>query len=167
MDEPPSGVSTMARGLLFLRSEKNPKERISPMKAMPLVQKFMTPMPHTIEANSGLLQANERMTHNGIRHLPVMKDGRLVGVVSDRDVALAASHFAAGTKRTVEDVMIPKPYVVRPDASLDRVVGEMAEKKYGSVLIEQENGKVVGIFTAVDAMRVLHEVLREHYKGHD
>lgn len=137
------------------------------MKMMPLIQKFMTPMPHTIDAASALTQANERMTHNGIRHLPVTKQGVLVGVVSDRDVALAASHFASETKRTVEDVMIPKPYVVRPDAPLDRVVGEMADKKYGSALIEQENGKIVGIFTAVDGLRVLHEVLREHYKGHD
>lgn len=137
------------------------------MKMMPLIQKFMTPMPHTIEASSALLQANERMIHNGIRHLPVMKEGKLVGVVSDRDVALAASLFAEGTKRTVEDVMIPKPYVVRPEAPLDRVVAEMADKKYGSALIEQENGKVVGIFTAVDGLRVLQDVLREHYKGHD
>ncbi len=41
----------------------------------------------------------------------------------------------------------------------------MAEHKHGSAIVQQENGKVVGIFTAIDGLRVLADVLKEHYKG--
>lgn len=104
------------------------------------------------------------MSELHIRHLPVLQGGKLVGVLTERDVNLASSLMGAADMK-VDDVMMPMTYTVRPDAPLNRVVAEMAERKYGSAIVQQENGKVVGIFTAVDGLRCLADVLREHYRG--
>lgn len=133
------------------------------MKAIPKVQKYMTPMPHTIGNDIPLKTAMNMMRENHFRHLPVQKGGKLVGVLTDRDVKLA-SGFGKDSDFTVEDVMSPDPYTCDPDASLDQVVTEMAEHKYGCAIVTQSNGKVVGIFTATDGLRVLGEVLLANFK---
>ena len=103
------------------------------------------------------------MRSHRIRHLPVQHAGQLVGILTDRDVKLATS-FASPENFKVEDVMTPDPYTIGPKAALDQVVLEMAEHKYGCAVIQQDNGKVVGIFTATDGLRVLGEVLDSHYR---
>lgn len=139
-------------------------EGTNAMKTMPQIQKVMTSMPHTIGADIPLIKAKEMMSSHSFRHLPVQQGGKLVGILTERDISLASS-FKGSAEMKVEDVMMPMVFAVRPEASLDHVVAEMAEHKYGCAVIEQGNGKVVGIFTAVDAMRTLSEILKEHYKG--
>jgi acetoin utilization protein AcuB len=133
------------------------------MKQMPTIQKYMTPMPHSIGAKITIPEAQSMMREYRIRHLPVKDGGKLVGIITDRDVKLASA-FADVAKLTVDEVMSQDPYTVSPDAPLDRIVSEMAEKKYGSAIIQQDNGKVVGIFTAVDALVALSETLNAFYK---
>jgi acetoin utilization protein AcuB len=134
------------------------------MKQMPQIQKFMTAMPHTIGRDLPIDKALTLMRQHRIRHLPVLEGGDLIGMLSDRDVKLASGFDTTGALK-VEEVMTLDPFCVLPDASLDRVVFEMAEHKYGCVVVRQGNGKVVGIFTAVDAMRVLGETLEMFYKN--
>ncbi len=133
------------------------------MKSMPLIQKYMTSMPHTIGADQTIKTAKKMMSEYGIRHLPVLKGSELVGLLSDRDVSLAGN-FEGSADTKVDDVMMTMTYSVKPDAPLNHVASEMAERKYGSAIVKQENGKIVGIFTAVDALRVLSDVLTEHYR---
>lgn len=133
------------------------------MKQMPQIQKFMTPMPHSVGLNIPVKTAFSMMREHRIRHLPVQEGGKLVGVLTDRDVKLASS-FSGPGDLTVEDVMTPDPYTVAPELSLDQVVTEMAEHKYGCAIVRQDNGKVVGIFTTTDGMRVLGEMLGSHYR---
>ena len=132
------------------------------MKQMPQIQKFMTPMPQTIGRTIHIKKALSTMREFSIRHLPVQEGGRLVGVLTDRDLKLATS-FGKVDELTVDDVMSSDPYTVKPEAPLDVVVLEMAEHKYGCAIVQQENGKVVGIFTAVDGLRVLGEQLESFY----
>lgn len=132
------------------------------MKTMPQIQRYMTAMPHTIGKQIPVKKALEIMREFNVRHLPVQDGGHLVGVLSDRDIKLAAS-FQGADEMTVEDVMSPDPYRVEPTILLDTVVQEMAEHKYGCAIVEQENGKIVGIFTATDGLRVLGEVLDKNY----
>lgn len=133
------------------------------MKQMPMIEKYMTAMPHTINAQLPMQEAVKLMNSHGIRHLPVQDGGRLVGVLTDRDVKLASS-FTDADKLRVEDVMTNDPYTTQPQSALDEVVDEMAEKKFGCAVVLQENGRVVGIFTANDGLRVLGEVLRNNFK---
>jgi acetoin utilization protein AcuB len=135
----------------------------SKMKQIPMIQKFMTAMPHTVGKDIPLKSALNLMREYQIRHLPVQDGGRLVGILTDRDLKLAAS-FQGSNAMTVEDVMTPDPFTVRPDAPVNHVALEMAEHKYGCAIVEQRNGKVVGIFTATDGLRVLAETLAANYK---
>jgi acetoin utilization protein AcuB len=133
------------------------------MKQMPKVEKVMTTMPHTIGKSIPLKKALELMRTHQIRHLPVQEESHLVGILTDRDIKLASAFQGPG-ELTVEDVMTPDPFTVPPTASLDSVVEEMAEHKYGCAVVKQANGKVVGIFTAVDGLRYLSQVMREYFK---
>ena len=133
------------------------------MKRMPQIQKHMTPMPHTIGVDIPLKEALGMMREYNIRHLPVQSAGHLVGVLTDRDVKLASS-FKGSSDFKVEEVMSPDPYTVAPEVPLDHVVMEMASHKYGCAIVRQNNGKIVGIFTAVDGLRVLGEFLKANFK---
>jgi acetoin utilization protein AcuB len=133
------------------------------MKQMPQVQKYMTSMPHTIGRDIPIKTALGMMREHHFRHLPVQDGGKLVGVLTDRDVKLA-SGFADEHGLTVEDVMTPEPFTVEPETPLNHVVSEMAEHKYGCAIVTQKNGKVVGILTAVDGLRILSDLLNQFYK---
>ena len=134
------------------------------MKQMPEIQKFMTSMPHTIGQDIPIKKALEMMREYQVRHLPVLTGSKLVGILTDRDLKLAAS-FKDATSLLVGDVMSLDPFTVLPEAPLNRVVSEMAEHKYGSAVVQQANGKVVGIFTAVDGLRVLADQLDAFYRA--
>jgi acetoin utilization protein AcuB len=133
------------------------------MKQMPKIEKVMTPMPYTVDGSASIKYALQLMREHRIRHLPVLNLGEVVGIITDRDIKLA-SGFQGSEKIVVEDVMTPHPYIVKPQAPLDAVASEMAEHKYGCAIVRQENGAMVGIFTAVDALRCLSDTMREHYR---
>ncbi len=134
------------------------------MKAIPTVQKYMTYVPKSIGVDQPLSQAREFMRKLHIRHLPVLKGGELVGIITDRDVnlVLGFNGVDASTLK-VEEAYTPDPYFTKPDALLSEVVAQMAEKKYGCALVV-DNGKLVGIFTEVDAYKALSELLETRLK---
>ncbi len=128
-------------------------------KAIPTIQKFMTTTPHSVGPDQPLSVAHRMMHDHKIRHLPVLSGGQLVGMITERDVALiGAMKGVEQTSTTVEDAMSTSVYSVHPDAPLDEVAMAMAEHKYGSAVVIQ-NAKVVGVFTTVDACRALAELL--------
>jgi len=128
---------------------------------VPAIQKYMTTTPHTIGSEQTIARASAVMAEHGIRHLPVLHGGRLLGILTDRDIKLIETFRDVNPNEiTVEEAMTERPYTVAPDAPLDEVVQAMADKKYGSAVISA-NHKVVGIFTTVDACAALAYLLRE------
>jgi acetoin utilization protein AcuB len=128
-------------------------------KPIPTIAKFMTPSPHSIGAEQTLARAQAVMLEHKIRHLPVLHGGKLVGLVTDRDVHLVESLKDVDPRLvTVSDAMAHTVYSVSPEAPLDQVVAEMGARKYGSAVVMQ-NDKVVGIFTTVDVCRAFAELL--------
>jgi acetoin utilization protein AcuB len=126
-----------------------------------LVRTFMTPSPHTVGRQQSLRVARSLMREHHIRHLPVLDGGKLVGVLSERDLGVAEGLSAADPAAiTVEEAMTAATYVVAPDAPLETVAAEMAELKLGSAVV-MEAGHVVGVFTSVDALTALVTLLRE------
>jgi len=122
---------------------------------VPPIERYMTITPHTIGAEEPLDRAMEVMKTHGIRHLPVLRDTRLVGIVSDRDLqVLAAIRGLDRSDLTVADAMTSDVITVAPDVGLDKVATLMAERKAGSAVIMQDQ-RVVGIFTTVDGMAAL------------
>ncbi|MEY4616155.1 MAG: hypothetical protein RJB66_1115 [Pseudomonadota bacterium] len=135
------------------------------MKAIPTIQKYMTPMPHTIGSDQNLKKAHELMREYRIRHLPVLKGGKLVGILTDRDLALVESLKDVNPETVpVEDACTPDPYIVSPQSKLNDVCDEMARHKYGSTLIV-DNNKLVGVFTWVDALNAFSDLLETRLKG--
>lgn len=123
------------------------------------VERFMTPHPHTIGMDQSLAKAHEMMRNHQIRHLPVLHGGKLVGIVSQRDLHLMETFGAIDQEKvTVEEAMTTEVYVVEPTTHLAEVARTMAEHRFGSCVV-MIAGKVVGVFTMVDAARALSEVL--------
>ncbi len=134
-------------------------------KADPTIQKYMTVQPHSIEPAKSLEDALELMKKYKIRHLPVVRGEKVVGILSDRDIKLVSGFEEVDTAEiTVADVCVTKPYVVSPDTPLSDAAEEMASKHYGSAVVVQ-NDKLVGIFTTVDACRALAAVIRLRHRG--
>lgn len=123
----------------------------------------MTTTPFSIEANQNLAIANGLMHEKSVRHLPVMRDGVLIGILTDRDLKLALGIQGVDpTKTLVQEIAVDAPFITSPDSPVDQVVHHMAEKRIGSALVVQ-NHKLVGIFTSTDALRILGEVLQERH----
>jgi acetoin utilization protein AcuB len=128
-------------------------------KPIPPVRKYMTTSPHSIGRTQTLATAHEMMREHAFRHLPVLEGGKLVGVLTLRDLHVVETLRDVDPKKvTVEEAMTTDVYAVSPDAPLDEVAAEMAEHKYGSTIVMQ-NGNVVGVFTTVDACKALHDLL--------
>lgn len=129
-------------------------------KPIPTIQKFMTTSPHSIGVEQPLSRAHTMMREHGIRHLPVLHGGKLLGMLTERDLRLVESLAGVDpTKVKVEDAMSNVVYSVGPETPLDEVVATMGEHKYGSAVVMQ-NDKVVGIFTTVDVCRALADLLQ-------
>jgi len=134
------------------------------MKAIPHIQKYMTYVPKSIGYDQTIAQASEFMRKLHLRHLPVLKGGQLVGILTDRDINLVLSFKDAdAATMKVEEAYTPDPYFTSPDAPLNEVVAHMADKKYGCALVV-DNGKLVGIFTETDAYKALSELLETRLK---
>src|SRR4051812_33983675 len=119
------------------------------------IREYMTPSPHTIGAEQTLTVASELMRKHKIRHLPVLRGGSIVGILSQRDVALISGLPSVDPAEVpVEDAMSEEVYSVRAETPLDEVAATMAAHKYGAALIV-ERDHVVGVFTTVDALHAL------------
>jgi acetoin utilization protein AcuB len=128
-------------------------------KPIPTVQKYMTTSPHTAGVEQTLAYAHAMLREHKIRHLPVLRGGDLVGMLTERDLALIETlKDVDPSKIAIEDAMSASVYAVSPEAPLDEVVTEMASKRYGSAVVVQ-NHKVVGILTNVDVCSALAELL--------
>ncbi len=128
-------------------------------KPIPSIQKYMTTTPHTINQEQTIDKAKKMMGDFNIRHLPVLDGGKIVGLLSDRDIHLIESLAGVNPLEVkIKDAMSQDPFLCSPEAGLDEVVSEMAANKYGSAIVAQ-NDKVVGIFTTIDAMNTLADLL--------
>jgi acetoin utilization protein AcuB len=128
---------------------------------MPTMSQYMTRQPLTVRKDAKMSQAHELMRSHRIRHLPVLEAGKLVGIVSDRDLHLIETLPDSDPDEvTVEEAMTEDVYMVGCDDPVDAVVERMAAHKYGCAIVANRRGLVEGIFTTVDAMHVLADVLR-------
>lgn len=123
------------------------------------VQSWMTRDPRTIDHDATLAKAHAVMREAGIRHLPVLEGGKLSGILSQRDLHLIETLKDVDPERVrVHEAMTTHPYFVTPGEGLLDVVQQMAEHKYGAVVVMKDQ-RVVGLFTTSDALRLLTDLL--------
>lgn len=122
------------------------------------IARYMTKSPLSIGADQSLGSAQRLMRKNRIRHLPVLRGGRLVGLLSLRDVHLVETFADVDPEEvSVDEAMSSDVYRVSPNTPVQKVAGEMARRKLGSAVVVEGN-KVLGLFTTVDALRLLAEM---------
>jgi CBS domain-containing protein len=116
----------------------------------------------TLDWNDELGLADDIMKLGRIRHLPVVDEGRLVGIMSQRDLFKASLASAMGfgekAKRefmktvTVKEVMVDEVITISPEASIQEAAKVMLEKKIGCLPVTEE-GNLVGLITETDILR--------------
>jgi acetoin utilization protein AcuB len=129
------------------------------------VRECMTAAPETIRPGLPLAEAHRLMRERNIRHLPVLEGGKLVGVVSQRDLYLIESLKGVDPEKVpVEEAMSPQVWAVDPETPVVEAARYMHSHKDGcAVVVDHE--KVIGVFTTTDGMRVLAEVLSQPKKS--
>lgn len=131
------------------------------------VKDWMTPNPVTITEETALTAALRLMKANSIRRLPVVRDNKLVGIVTWGDIREASasdvtslSVFELGylmDRVRAGRFMTRQPITVTPDTTIVRAAQLMLEHKIGGLPV-LENGELVGILTESDLFRVLASV---------
>lgn len=140
---------------LFRPIHADNSQRKPTMSETPTIAAYMTASPHTIGREQSLRSAHEIMRAEGIRHLPVLHGGKLVGVVSLRDLDWVESRPKVDPETiAVEEAMSSELYVVQEDAPLPDVARHMRDNRIGSAIVTRGRD-VVGVFTAVDALTAL------------
>ena len=119
--------------------------------------------PYTVGPKEPLDNARRLMDKYGLLHLPVRAGGKLVGLLSARELRLVwALVHPPPQSLTVEDAMAPDPYAVAPDTPLDEVVRVMAARHVDAAVV-LESGQVLGVFASADAMRALADALEGRF----
>lgn len=129
---------------------------------------WMTPNPSTVAPDTWVRNAFFTMRKDGFRHLPVVEDGDLVGIVTDRDLRRPdISDDAEGWNDfynldedyEVRDVMTADPRTVRSIDSVEDVLPVFIQHKYGALPVLNKNGELIGILTAHDLLRAFAELM--------
>lgn len=129
-----------------------------------LVREWMTPDPQTVNASTPVMEAMQRLREGGFRRLPVTQDGKLIGIVTDRDLKEATPSKATTlsiyelnyllSKLVVKDVMRSPVITVRVDDPIEQAALLMEEHRVSGLPVLQD-GNLVGILTITDLMRAL------------
>lgn len=135
------------------------------------VRDIMTSPALVVGSDATVPAANALMKQHRIRHLPVVEDGRLVGMISRgdlREASMSASinadqyemHFMLN-KLTIGRLMTRKVHTVTADAFLVHAAELMTDNKIAGLPVVDEKGAVVGIVTESDLLRTLVTKLRD------
>ena len=137
---------------------------------MLLVRDSMTREVVTVGSETTAAEALALCREKGIRHLPVLEGGRLVGMISDRDLrsatpALGDPDRAEALERIrVADEMAKEVATVRPEDPIEEAAIEMYERKIGCLPVV-DDGNLVGIVTSSDVMRAFVRLVGAHAPG--
>lgn len=115
-----------------------------------LVRFCMTPHPVTITPQDTLATAQEAMQAGRFRRLPVVQDGTVVGIVTDRDLR---RHVGMERRTRVGAVMAERPLTISPLTTVEEAVRMMLTRQIGGLPVV-DNGQLVGVITTSDVLRV-------------
>jgi acetoin utilization protein AcuB len=133
------------------------------------VSEVMTRTVVTLTPEQTLRDAVELLRSKHIRHLPVVEDSRLIGILTDRDVKRATPSLLSGVDRDEYDrvldetkigqIMTREPMTVTPETGLKAAVKIFIDHKVGALPVVSD-GLLVGIITEIDLLRVFHGMLK-------
>lgn len=130
-----------------------------------VVRDLMTTEMVTIEPTTSIDEARHQMQLSDIRHLPVVTgDGRLVGILSDRDILRAVGASGHGATH-VSKIMTQDVLTVVADAPACEATALLLDHKVGGLPVVDSGHKLVGLVTETDFLRVAHSALGGHRIG--
>jgi acetoin utilization protein AcuB len=126
---------------------------------------WMTVKPITIEEDISIMEAIHLLKEKNIRRLPVMRGGKIAGVVTEKmlltftpgkSTSLDAweAHYLL-SKTPVKEAMNPRPHTVTPATPVREAAKLLHDRKLNGVLVTNEKGDLVGIFTTTNALEAL------------
>lgn len=126
-----------------------------------LVGKRMNKNPVTVTPQDTLATAQAKMHAGGFRRLPVVENGQLVGIVSDRDVRQHVGHLE---QTKVNAVMTEEVVTVTPLTTLEEAAQVLLKRKIGGLPVVEE-GKLAGIITTSDILQAFLDVMGASEEG--
>ena len=120
-----------------------------------IVENRMTKEPITVAPEDLLIRASHKMQAGGFRRLPVVSDGKLVGIVTERDLREHRGHLEH-TK--INGVMTEKPVTVMPATTLEEAAQILLERQIGGLPVVAD-GRLIGIITASDILKAFLDVM--------
>jgi acetoin utilization protein AcuB len=140
-----------------------------------LVENWMSKDVVTVDVNDSMQDATRLLKEHNIRGLPVMENGKLVGVVTDRDLKKASASDATTleihellymiSRIKVKEIMTQDPITISVDSTIDEAAEVLLENKLSGAPVVDDKGQVVGIITQIDIFRVIISLTGARKKG--
>lgn len=132
-----------------------------PAVDIPTIGEVMSRSPATIAITATLTEARGKMEKLDVNHLPVLDEGVVESVISDRDIkrfTLPAHKITKDEELLVGDIVPTRAFAADINDPLDKVLALMVERHMSAVIVLEE-GELAGIFTETDACRLLAQYL--------
>lgn len=128
-----------------------------------LIKDWMATTILTVDANTSVMRATRTMKENNIRRLPVMSHGKLIGVITDRDLKEASPSSTSDidihemyyllSEMKVKDVMTDKCISLKQDDTLEKAALVMLKERISGIMILDDEEKLVGLLSETDILR--------------
>ena len=132
---------------------------------MLLVENWMNPKVITVDADDSMLDATRLLKENNIRRLPVLEKGKLVGVITDRDLKRASPSDATTLEAhellyliatiKIREIMTKSPITVPYNYTVEEAADILLKSKISGMPVVDKNGDVIGMITQTDLFKVL------------
>lgn len=142
---------------------------------MLLVENWMNPNVITVDADDSMLDATKRLKEHNIRHLPVLEKGKLVGVITDRDLKRAAPSDATALEAhellylianiKVREIMTRNPITVPYNYTIEEAAELLLQARISGMPVVNKDGDVIGTITQTDLFKVLISLTGVGKKG--
>jgi CBS domain-containing protein len=123
------------------------------------VQEAMTSNPTAITPDTTVQEAARLMKSEDVGALPIVEDGRLTGVITDRDLAIRGIAEGRGAETTVRELASKDIVTIDPLQSLEDAARLMAERQVRRLPVVEEDGRLVGILAQADVAAAGHDTL--------
>jgi acetoin utilization protein AcuB len=125
----------------------------------------------SVSPDTTLPEAHQVMTQRHVRRLPVVENGRLVGIITRGDVREASPSGATTlsiwemnyllARLAVREIMTPNPATISPDDTIAQAARMMANRKISGLPVVDQDGRLVGIITESDIFRLVAQQWEE------
>jgi CBS domain-containing protein len=118
------------------------------------IREVMTPNPRTVESSAPVIEAAKIMRDEDVGIVPIVEGDRLVGTITDRDIAIrVVAEGKDAQSTTVREIASTQLVTIDPEQDLDEALRLMAQHQVRRLPVVEEDGRLVGIVAQADVAR--------------